>query len=62
MRVDCPSGNAVREVYNKVVDMLSEETEKVSKGKDYENGIHYKILTTIKYIIKCEYYKYILKY
>ena len=39
VEVDCPSGNAVREVYNKVVDMLSEETEKVSKGKDYENVI-----------------------
>ena len=39
VEVDCPSGNAVREVYNKVVDMLFEETEKVSKGKDYENVI-----------------------
>ena len=39
VEVDCPSGNAVREVYKKVVDMLSEETEKVSKGKDYENVI-----------------------
>ena len=39
VEVDCPSGNAVREVYKKVVDMLSEKTEKVSKGKDYENVI-----------------------